>query len=386
MKIDSYQVGFDVKHQGLSMDYQNINVSENKTSLANDKTTTVANIQTSRDNNELVDAKLSAKMQVSLLNKLKEVNRTVEYESLHAEYEDLSFSTKAIIKADGKELSVNLQANLKRSFVQQEKIVLNGVQFTDPLIISLDGNMPQLGNDTFSFDIDNDGTKDQISKLKYGSGFLALDKNENGKIDDGGELFGTRSGDGFRDLSAYDDDENGWIDENDKIFDKLRIWQKTDGGDKLVGIGEVGIGAIFLGSSTAQFTYKSLEDNQTQGEAKSSGFFVYEDGRAGVISQVDFAVYNQNSEANSNISKMKKILDDINKNNGKTIYDGLVGNTNSTTKQKDDDESIIEKLKAQIAKLEAKLLKADKKEMGSIQAQIGTLKIQMLSLIQMGVA
>lgn len=56
-----------------------------------------------------------------------------------------------------------------------------------------------------------------------GSGFLALDRNQNGVVDDGSELFGTQSGDGFAHLALYDQDSNGWIDANDPVFDKLRI-------------------------------------------------------------------------------------------------------------------------------------------------------------------
>ena len=54
--------------------------------------------------------------------------------------------------------------------------------------------------------------------LGKGSGFLALDKDGNGKIDDGNELFGTKSSDGFGDLREYDSDGSGWIDENDEIL------------------------------------------------------------------------------------------------------------------------------------------------------------------------
>lgn len=42
---------------------------------------------------------------------------------------------------------------------------------------------------------------------------LSLDQNGNGEIDNGTELFGTKSGDGFADLARYDLDYNGWIDE-----------------------------------------------------------------------------------------------------------------------------------------------------------------------------
>ena len=76
------------------------------------------------------------------------------------------------------------------------------------------------------FDIDADGEEESISYLQGGSGYLALDKNGDGVINDGSELFGTKSGDGFADLAEYDADGNGWIDENDPIFDKLLIWAK----------------------------------------------------------------------------------------------------------------------------------------------------------------
>ena len=55
---------------------------------------------------------------------------------------------------------------------------------------------------TFKFDLDADGREDEISMLGKGSGFLALDKNGNGKIDDGSELFGTKSGDKNRHKSG----------------------------------------------------------------------------------------------------------------------------------------------------------------------------------------
>lgn len=74
----------------------------------------------------------------------------------------------------------------------------------DPLVINLNSSTAQVTDQKFYFDLDADGTADRISMLKSGSGFLALDKNGNGKIDDGSELFGTQSGDGFADLEEYD--------------------------------------------------------------------------------------------------------------------------------------------------------------------------------------
>ncbi|PHQ66032.1 MAG: hypothetical protein COB99_00485 [Sulfurimonas sp.] len=206
----------------------------------------------------------------------------------YEEYEKLDFSTMGHIKTDKGEFDINLNFSMSRSFVIENNIDIYSA--FDPLVINLDGDIPDLSTDTFFFDLDNDGKSDQISTLGSGSGFLALDKNLDGVINQGSELFGTLTGNGFEELSEYDTDGNHWIDENDSIFDKLRIWLKNgDENEKeLVGLGEVGIGAIFLDSASSEFTYKTSK-NETLGEMKSCSFFLNEDGTCGNISQIDFA-------------------------------------------------------------------------------------------------
>ncbi len=215
------------------------------------------------------------------------VSRVSFYEK-YEEFESLEFSTIGRVQTDKGSLDLNLNFSMSRSFVVENRIDVFSA--FDPLIINLEGGVPDLSRDTFSFDLDNDGEKDQISKLKAGNGFLALDKNEDGVINQGSELFGTLSGNGFGELSAYDEDGNHWIDESDSIFDKLQIWLKNEetNDKELVGLGEVGIGAIFLDSSQSEFTYKT-EMNQTLGEMRSCGIFLNEDGSCGNVSQIDFA-------------------------------------------------------------------------------------------------
>ncbi len=206
----------------------------------------------------------------------------------YEEHESLDFSTLGHIQTDKGSLDINLNFSMSRSFAIENHIDIYS-KF-DPLVINLDGDIPDLSTDTFSFDLDNDGECDQISTLGSGNGFLALDSNGDGIINQGSELFGTITGDGFGELSKYDKDGNHWIDENDSIFDKLRIWLKNEDDNKkeLVGLGEMGIGAIFLDSSSSEFTYKTSM-NQTLGEMKSCGIFLNEDGTCGNISQIDFA-------------------------------------------------------------------------------------------------
>ena len=126
---------------------------------------------------------------------------------------------------------------------------------TDPLMINLDTDIGSVSDQKFFFDLDADGKEDEISFAGKGSGFLALDRNGDGKINDGSELFGTKSGDGFKDLAAYDEDGNGWIDENDAIFSQLKIWTKDeDGKDKLISLKDADVGAIYLGNADTQFS------------------------------------------------------------------------------------------------------------------------------------
>ncbi len=211
----------------------------------------------------------------------------------HEEVEQTQFSTVGTVKtADGREINFNLGLSMTRRFQEYAQVASVGefVQMTDPLVINLDTNMTTLSDQKFEFDLDCDGVKDSISQLGGGNGFLALDKNGDGIINDGSELFGTKSGDGFADLAQYDEDGNGWIDENDAIFEKLLVWAKDENGkDELYTLKEAGVGAMCLQRAETDFSLNSLRDNQTNGRIRSTGIFLYENGNVGTMQQLDLA-------------------------------------------------------------------------------------------------
>jgi hypothetical protein len=208
------------------------------------------------------------------------------------EQEYMSFHTKGTIRTeDGREIQMNLKLNMSRSFASRTDIIFKaGDALIDPLVINLNVPSASLGSKSYEFDLDADGKMDRIAFTNAGSGFLALDKNKNGVVDNGTELFGPSMGNGFAELAMYDDDQNGWIDENDAVYKDLTIWMREDGGDpKLVALGKAGVGAIYLGHAETQFSLKD-QANDTLGQIRQSGIFLFENGTAGTIQHVDLAI------------------------------------------------------------------------------------------------
>ena len=116
----------------------------------------------------------------------------------------------------------------------------NAPMYHDPIIIDLnkDGTTTSKLNGAVNFDIDNNGFKEATGWISKDDAFLAYDRNGNGKIDNGNELFGDKTvsvgaygytgetaKNGFEALKAFDFNNDNIIDEKDKDFDKLLLWQ-----------------------------------------------------------------------------------------------------------------------------------------------------------------
>ena len=215
-----------------------------------------------------------------------EYSKTASY----SESEQTTMQAVGIIKtSDGKEIkfSLNLSMQHQYSETSNTSIRLGDAKKSDPLVINFNGTAAQLSEQRFAFDLNSDGKKEQINSPTSGSGFLALDTNGDGKINNGSELFGPSTGNGFGELAKYDSDHNGWIDENDAVFKQLKVWTKdAAGGDKLSSLAALGVGAISLNSIDTPFDIKTA-GNQLLGSVRATGVALNENGSVGSVQQID---------------------------------------------------------------------------------------------------
>ena len=133
--------------------------------------------------------------------------------------------------------------------------------FADPLTFDLDGDgLETVGINAASpiyFDHDGDGNKAATGWVLPDDGLLVLDRNGNGRIDSGTELFGDSTPlytggnavDGFAALSQEDTNGDGKVDATDTRFAELRIWRDFDqdgisDAGELFTLSELGIAAL----------------------------------------------------------------------------------------------------------------------------------------------
>lgn len=169
----------------------------------------------------------------------------------------------------------------------------------DPLIIDLGETGIELRSleHGVNFDLDNNGFAEKTAWIGTEDGFLALDRNCNGSIDNGGELFGdqvilkdgSKSESGFEALAELDDNGDGIIDNKDSAFANLRVWidanhnGKSDS-NELKTLNETGIISISLEHSEV-----SIVDEETGARIAESASVTI--NKNGAVSTVDISEF-----------------------------------------------------------------------------------------------
>ena len=188
----------------------------------------------------------------------------------------------AVTLSDGRAFSFSLDLTMAREELKfsYSRTTLGAVK--DPLALNL-GLKPLAATGRTAFDLNSDGQADEQLASLSGAAWLARDVNGDGKINDGSELFGPQSGDGFAELAALDEDGNGVIDSGDSGFDALRLWHSDSG--QLQSLKEAGIAALFVNSVATPFSLKVGDD--TVAVVRNSGVYLRDNGIAGAVQQID---------------------------------------------------------------------------------------------------
>lgn len=145
---------------------------------------------------------------------------------------------------------------------QDQLTVICNSGWASPIALDLNGDGIQtisLDESAVSFDITGDGIAERTGWLSKEDGFLALDRNNDGIINDVGELFGGGIGDGVRKLQMLDSNGDGLLDASDDAFSSLLVWQdaNSDGisqTEELFTLEGLGLTSIDLAFRTDEMT------------------------------------------------------------------------------------------------------------------------------------
>jgi hypothetical protein len=167
-----------------------------------------------------------------------------------------------------------------------------------PIVLDLDGNGIQTtaAAQGVQFDLNATGKTQQWGWSDGKDGLLTLDRNQNGVIDDGSELFGSgvqlasgrRAADGYIAMRELDLNGDGLLDAKDAAFDDLRVW---------VDRNLDGLSAAAELLSLSELSIVSLDLQATKGDEMNAGNLI------GLVSNYTLADGSQNTLADVWFSK-----------------------------------------------------------------------------------
>ena len=189
----------------------------------------------------------------------------------------------AVQLEDGSSQSFAFSFSMQESYasfsIRQEAVL------KDPLVLSTTGQSFQWTGASQSFDFFSNGTSAELPTLANGQYYLSYDRNQDGRITEGKELFGPGTGSGFAELAVLDEDQDGFVDSSDSAWQQLSIWRP---GEAMQSLTEAGIGAISAQSVATSFGL--YDGDALMARIARSGIFLTEQGNVGLMQQVDLNI------------------------------------------------------------------------------------------------
>lgn len=220
------------------------------------------------------------------------VNSSSEGSILTNQEDSQALTTEEMSASLARRNSFELNLKFKQTVTEEGRIGISleelGVKKVDPLVLDLSGEgvkLTEAGKGAL-FDITADGKLDSTAWVKGNTALLTYDRNGNGTIDNGSELFGDQNGaaDGFAELAKYDSNGDKKISFLDPVFKALKLYRDLNGDGKMSSnefssLNELGIKALNL-----NFNRDSRDINGNS--LILNGSFEREDGSTGQLADV----------------------------------------------------------------------------------------------------
>jgi len=204
----------------------------------------------------------------------------------------LNYQVQGVFNVNDQELSLDYNFALSSEQVSYSKIEVSAAALKDPIIVQFGSQ--GLGNikGQQDFAINQDNTLDSLPIFSGDVGYLVYDKNNNQQADNGNELFGPTTGQGFTELAQLDSNNNGFIDPDDQQFEQLYLWQPNgdiDQIEQLLSLAEAKIQAISLSAISTPFDFYD-QQGEIQAQLRLSSFAISESGNGRGVHQIDVRI------------------------------------------------------------------------------------------------
>lgn len=205
--------------------------------------------------------------------------------------QSLNYSTSGTYKINDKVFHSTFELSLSEQRTSMTEATIPAISLKDPLLLQFGPQaIGQLNGQKRDVDINSDGVIDSLPMFEGDVGYLVHDKNNNGRVDDGSELFGPQSGNGFSDLRTLDSNGNGFFDREDEAFSELKIWQvDASGSESWRNLADTDIHAINLAATSTPFNFYDKND-ELQAKLTRTSVALTEQGKAYGVHQVDVRI------------------------------------------------------------------------------------------------
>ena len=216
----------------------------------------------------------------------------VSVEQWHSREQQLEYQVQGTFMVNEQELFLDYNYSLASEQISYSKIEMSVEALKDPIIVQFGSRGLGEISGQKDFDFNQDKSLNILPVFSGDVGYLVYDKNHNNKADDGGELFGPETGQGFTELAQLDSNKNGFIDAEDQHFEQLYLWQPgndNNQAEQWLSLEEAEIQAISLSAISTPYDFYD-QQGEIQAQLRQSSFAISENGIGRGVHQVDVRI------------------------------------------------------------------------------------------------